>query len=113
MKKSKYIRLTKINSVSNPITESSSIKEYNFGGINSKSLPIDYWLEGYLEEDIKVGTEIHLDRRIRNNVKIPGYFLSTTVQKIENDLIFTMNSIYRIQEINQINYQKSGSIVEN
>ena len=87
--KAHYVRVQKVQMVS----------EY-------ETLPIGYWAEGYLMEDIQVGRVMQIDRRVRNGEAIRGFFTSSIVKDIvliDTGIIdaHTENSIYRIQFIEE------------
>ncbi len=60
------------------------------------SIPVDYWMEGRLLQDIKVSGHIRLHRTVRNGVIARGLFHSSIVCKIEGYRITTCNSVYTI-----------------
>jgi len=70
------------------------------------SLQKDYWLAGFLINPIKVGEEIVVYRQVRNGVVTPGFFTSSPVDKIEEQLIYTQNSIWRLEIIDDSTLNK-------
>lgn len=100
MKKGNYIRITKLKSVPNPIAPTPNKKDFVAGQDNGfVSLPVDYTVEGYLLEDIKVGKSILIDRRKRNDVEISGFMNTSHVKKITKTGVETENSVYLIENI--------------
>jgi hypothetical protein len=92
-----YVRITKLAKVDKPRTESAKSEDYLYGQENPLSLPTEYWLEGYLTDHIKLDQTVTVDRRIRNNVKVQGFFESTPVKFIGDNEFHTLNSIYKIE----------------
>jgi hypothetical protein len=92
-----YVRITKRKTANNPVTESAKSEEYVYGEINALSLPVDYWLEGYLEAPIIPGHPVLVDRRVRNGVNVFGHFESTPVVGYSKDHFTTLNSVYSIE----------------
>jgi hypothetical protein len=94
-----WVRLTKIAQTSDPLVPPASWDKFHLGQSDNGivSLPIDYWLEGFLVAEPELKKTLKVARYIRNDVVIPGMFTSTVVVKIEEDLLYTLNSIYRIE----------------
>lgn len=86
MKKDYFVRISKVKALN---AEESAIEA-------------DYWAEGSLFEDIRVGRPIFMSR-IKNS-RHPederlGYFESTPVQSIIENIIHTSNSAYKIENL--------------
>ena len=61
-------RLTKIKASENPEYATPHWNAYKHGVVNKgTSIPVDYWVEGYLIRPIKVGEYAAIDRRIRKS----------------------------------------------
>lgn len=67
-----------------------------------------YWTQGFLIFDVKIGEGIYLGRYKRANpdnnneaVNIYGIFRTSPIVKVEGNLIYTKNSIWKIEEIKQ------------
>lgn len=99
----KYIRLTKYAAVENPVHPSANMDTYEMGVINSSvSLPIEYWLEGYLPNLIEVGKKVLVYRRVRNGVKTDGEFISTPVKEITPEGFNTQSSKYKLEVLTDV-----------
>ncbi len=97
---SSKVKLTKFAVSNNPLVPTPPMEGYVCGADNGDvSLPIDYWVEGYLMDDIKVGDSIKLNRTCRNGINIPGMMLTSIVTKIEGDIIETNNSKYKLETL--------------
>jgi hypothetical protein len=59
------------------------------------SLPLDYWIEGTLTEEMAVGKSVVVMREVRNGLDVTGLFQTTPVVELTDDTFTTMNSIYR------------------
>ncbi len=93
------IRLSKIAAAPNAVFPSAEWHEHVQGEDMhpTKSIPIDYWVEGELLAEVRIGGPVYIARDIRNGHKVTGLFSSSLVRKIEGDLITTGNSIYKIE----------------
>ena len=65
--------------------------------VNFDILPVNYENEGVLLNDIEVGSSILMLRSKRNDVETPGIFQTSPVKKIEGDLIYTENSVWKVE----------------
>lgn len=74
---------------------------YSYGDRSeSQSLPIGYWLDGWLLKQPVVGESVRVLRFSRNGLVFPGYFSSAVVTEIRGECEFcTMNSVYRLTTI--------------
>lgn len=63
----------------------------------TRSLPIDYEMEGHLLEPLCVGGIIRLRRFRRNHVRADGHFESSEIVAIREPFVETRNSIYLIE----------------
>lgn len=98
--KQKYVRLTKLKAVENPVAPTPLAKDYVSGRDNGMvSLPIDYWVTGTLYEDPQIGLPIKVRRDCRNGEWIDGTMTTSRVQRIDGDMIYTSNSIYKMEEV--------------
>ena len=64
------------------------------GGVEGKSIPVDYWLTGDLLMPPKVGECVYVTRDTRNGVTCPGEFLTTVVTEVTETSFRTKNSVY-------------------
>lgn len=93
-----YVRLTKIKASKNPEYATPHWNTYKHGALNKgTSIPIDYWVEGYLVSPIKVGEYAAIDRRVRNGEEVSGFMTTSQIIEINGDIFETINSIYKIE----------------
>src|SRR5258708_5825140 len=97
----KYVRIRKTGVVTNAQFNPGHPESYPFGlADETHSLPLDYWLEGWLVRPLAVGKQVLVLRYIRDRIICPGRFVSTPVVAIHNDHEFsTLNSVYQWKEI--------------
>jgi hypothetical protein len=97
MKKRKYVRISKLSASEDPEVQTPSLEDYEtLKGHAAISLPVDYWLEGYLFEDIEVGKSVLVQREIRNGLKVSGMFKTSEVVKISENTFETLFSKLKI-----------------
>jgi hypothetical protein len=90
------IKIEKINEVDGGIP-AIPIEQHvpgQFQGENY-SVPISYWVEGELINNMEVGSPIFIKRHSRNGILVDGYMQTSTVTKINKDTFETRNSVYR------------------
>jgi hypothetical protein len=63
------------------------------------SMPRDYWMDGVLVCDVRVGGQIHLQRKVRHGVVADGEFRSSPIIGVKDDLVATYNSVWRVQRV--------------
>lgn len=98
--KRKYVRITKLAVCADPEFPTPSLEDYELGKINANmSIPLDYWLEGYLISEPEVGKSVVVDREVRCGVKTPGIFTSSIVTAITDTGFKTLNSVYNLEYI--------------
>lgn len=105
----KLHKFTKLDVAPNPLCESAqSVEEYRldlskgWDGVfqyEGLSPNVGYWIVGELLAEPKVGEVVRFYRHNRNGVECKGDFTSSTVTDIKGDLIFTRNSVYRLEEM--------------
>lgn len=98
------IRLTKLSAVENPLFPTLNWSEYTPGlGPNDRigSPPTNYYVEGELWNGVEIGKSINLTRTNRNGVECWGLFATSQVVKVEDDKIFTKNSVYSIEYLDE------------
>ena len=97
----KFIRLCKTGTANNPVCAPGDAATYRYGALaNDDSLPVDYWLIGWLLCPPATGEPVRVLRVGRNGVACPGYFVSTDVMEVLSASEFlTMNSIYHWEEL--------------
>jgi hypothetical protein len=96
----KFIRLQKLAATDVALYEPGLPGEYVPGTINPDvSLPLDYWLIGWLVLPPKVGEAVMVLRIVRNGIVFPGHFATTPVTEIRGQEFLTVNSIYRWEEL--------------
>ena len=96
-----FVRLTKLAAVENPNCKPGDWSTYQLGSPNQsgQSLPLEYCVEGWLIRRPSVGGRVEILRYSRNNVKVPGYFVSSEVMAVSPDGFHTRNSIYKMTGI--------------
>ena len=92
------VKITKIAISDNPEVDTPCMKDYKAGQDNGNvSLPVEYWIEGYLMNEPKIGTSVLVNRTSRNGVDCAGIFTTSQVTKILEDGFETLNSIYKVE----------------
>jgi hypothetical protein len=92
------IKLTKLAKVENPICPIGTKKTFTPGEDNPGISPyLGYWIIGTTENKPVVGKSFRVDRTIRNGVECLGNFSTSIITSIEDDLIKTCNSVYKIE----------------
>ncbi len=89
--------MTKCDLAEQPDVESGTWDTHVAGRINAKSLPVGYWLEGYLLAPVSVGDPIVVFRTSRNGTDACGLFTSSVVKHVAAERVETANSVYRIE----------------
>lgn len=98
----KNVRVKKLAQVENFRYPTPKMDNYIFGQYNGAvSLPVEYEVIGTLCCTPKIDFPIIIERKIRNGIKVDGFFSSSIVKKIEENKFYTCNSIYIIEEINE------------
>lgn len=98
MKARSYVKISKISASKDPEYLSPTLDVYEAGKDNGDvSLPVEYWLEGYLMEEPTVGKSVVVQREIRCGIKAGGIFRSSPVVQITEDGFETLNSIYKLE----------------
>lgn len=93
----KKVKITKLGPSKNPVVPTPNYNEYIQGIDNGNvSLPTEYWIEGYIMNNITLGCSVLVDRTSRNGVVCSGRFLTSKVTKITESGFETENSIYRV-----------------
>ncbi len=110
-----YVRVIKLSESATAELLAAAKEVYRYGEDNDGvSLPVDYWVEGYLLEPIRAGFGIHIDRRIRNGFETPGEFTSSPVMLFNGPIAITRNSKYLImfKQPGEISNEKNLVIVQ-
>lgn len=107
MNKRPYVRISKISPSEDPKFQTPSFDDYNsLKGEVDLTLPVDYWIEGYLTQEPCIGKPVLVEREVRNGVKIGGLFITSEVTEVSvnfdkfesTETIFkTQNSIYKMK----------------
>ena len=97
LKKGAYIRITKLRA--SPGGAPACPRPIYSPGAwsNILSLPVAYWMEGFLLADVVKRDCIRLDRRVRDGVVVRGVFTSTKICAVNEDEVITYNSVYRLE----------------
>lgn len=104
MTQTKLVKLEKLEVIKDPQVDTAEWAEYNFGSEdNSKSLPVDYTLEGTLVHDVKKFQSVNIYRTKRNDVECIGLMRTTPLTNIikqdDHFILTTLNSVYKLTEI--------------
>ena len=95
------IKLTKLSAVENPNCPTPSKEDYNCGQNNGDvSLFNGYTIVGEILEPPKEGESLRVLRQERNGVKLLGVTRTSMIQKIEGNKLYTENSVYEIEYLN-------------
>lgn len=98
MKALPYVRISKLSPSDDPKVQTPSFEDYNsLKGVADLSLPIDYWIEGYLTQAPEIGKPVIVEREIRNGIKVSGIFVTSSVAKFSDKEFQTQNSVYKIE----------------
>lgn len=94
------IKITKLAAVEGGCLAASN-DEYVPGteGVEGKSIPVDYWLEGVLLAPITVGENVRVLRESRCGVVCPGMFITSPVTQITKGGFTTQNSVYLFKDL--------------
>ena len=96
----KLVKITKIKAAENAEYATPDWKDYAIGKLNGNmSIPVDYYLEGYLLRDVQVGEHVLVERISRNGEKIGGFFSTSQVTEIYDGGFVTLNSVYKMDYI--------------
>ena len=90
------VRLVKLSACENALIPPSPWEDWKIGEMNTRSLPVDYELQGILVEPMEAGKPIRVLRTHRNGVRVDGFFQSSPVREFKNGAAITLNSIYFI-----------------
>lgn len=94
------VRVTKIRSSSDPLYPMKDLGEYDHGQLNpGYTLPSEYYVEGAMTHPPTVGQSFRMLRFNRNGVESSGLFITSEVTKIMDDGFETLNSVYKIENI--------------
>jgi len=93
-------RLKKLKPVENAECPTADATLYIPGALNANgtvSPPVDYEVEGDILYPIEIGKPVIMDRQIRNGVVARGIFQTSKIVKIEENLLYTCNSVYKLE----------------
>lgn len=60
----------------------------------NKSIPIEYYIEGYLLSPIEAGKSVEVMRTKRNGIEATGFFQTSKVTEVTENTFKTQNSVY-------------------
>jgi hypothetical protein len=101
-------KLTKIKAVENPQVKTASnhdeYRESVVSGLhriddNHLSPNVEYWVLGEITQKPEIGSFLVMDRWIRNGTLSRGIFSTSKITSITEDGFETMNSIYKLEEV--------------
>lgn len=94
------VKISKVAHLEDAIHDAPPIYDYVAGEDNGNvSLPVEYYLEGFMHEAPTVGRPLIVLRTSRNGVEIGGLFTTSTVTEITEDGFKTLNSVYKLEYI--------------
>jgi len=94
------VHMKKVGIADDPLVTTADMKDYKFGSMNvQESLPVSYWLEGFLTSKPTVGEPLSLLRTNRNGVETLGLPMTSFLKDISEikdgcQKIVTENSVY-------------------
>ena len=99
------VRVTKLGEISNAPYKAGDFSSYKIGEENqNESLPIDYYVVGYMTEFPEIGKSFSMDRYIRNGFHALGTLTTSPVLSTQNlgqEIMYfaTANSVYKVEEL--------------
>jgi len=94
------VRISKISQVENALVDTPLMETYKAGQINEGvSLPVEYYVEGFFEQEPEVGKPVVVSRTCRNGIEVSGIFTTSTVTEVNKKEFKTLNSVYKIEYI--------------
>jgi hypothetical protein len=98
MKVRPYVKISKISASDDPKYPTPSCEDYEgLKEVASLSLPVAYWVEGYLSQGPEIGKSVVVEREVRNGIKAMGTFLTSPVVKVTPEGFETLNSVYKLE----------------
>jgi len=98
MKARSYVKISKVAASEDPLTQTPTFEDYDsLKETALMSLPVEYWIEGYLFEEPTIGKSVVVEREVRNGIKAYGTFVTSAVVKILENGFETRNSIYKLE----------------
>jgi len=98
----KKVKITKIATVEDAQVPTPEFNNFTPGIDNvGVSLPIDYTVEGYLQNDVEIGKPVIMLRTKRNNVECQGLFTTSEVRELTSYGFNTLNSKYAIETLSE------------
>lgn len=99
-----YVRIEKVAVAAQARSTAGEAATYPHGNWAATSLPVNYWVEGWMEGTPTVDRTVTVWRTIRNGVVFFGKFESTCVQAVGEDVFTTINSYYRWWELDRLRW---------
>lgn len=95
-----YVRIRKTAAAPDPPFPAGCQEDYPIGAVSqTHSLPVEYWVEGWLQAKPEVGKPVLVFRNVRSGVATPGIFISSQVTGIHPRGFYTLNSVYELEVI--------------
>lgn len=92
------VKIKKIGVATEALSPTPKLENYQPGKDNGAvSLPVEYYVEGYLIKKITFGESVVVDRYARNGIPATGTFISSPVVDFDSTTFTTYNSIYSIE----------------
>jgi hypothetical protein len=106
MKKGTYVRLLKLIASPDYVPDSTGA-EHDLR-INPKAtVTPDYWLEGFLAEDIALARPIRFTKHIRNGKQVCDAFSTSPVCIVRGNEVWTQMSVFRVLKVPPFDPDKS------
>lgn len=94
------VKISKIAHLEDALHDAPPMHDYVAGEDNGDvSLPVEYYLEGFIREPLTVGKPCLVDRTSRNGIEIAGMFITSEITEITKDGFKTLNSVYKLEYI--------------
>jgi hypothetical protein len=94
------VKISKIAHLDDALCDAPPMQDYLVGEHNGNvSLPVEYWLEGYIVGELTVGESLVVNRTSRNGIEVGGIFTTSEVTEITKDGFKTLNSVYKLEYI--------------
>ena len=92
-----YVRITKY--AAKRLVRPQGVSGASYFHTAVHSLPVDYWIEGWLLISPAPSARVTVLRTNRNGNRTLGVFITTTVSAVNGDYFTTENSVYRLESL--------------
>ena len=106
MKKGTYVRLLKL--IASPdYVPGSTGAEHHLGITSKATVKPDYWVEGFLAEDIALARPIRFTKHIRNGKEVCDAFSTSPVCIVRGNEVWTQMSVFKVLKVPPFDPEKS------